>query len=246
MALTPPFLLRSALALRERVTVRRFDSWAEASAVQGNYNDDVINRFRQERSALNGGRAVRLDKGLLYAVAAAMGGKVSITDYGGATGDFGRALLDAMPDISYCVVENPVLVKLMPLSAGGVTFSNEMPNECDVFFTSSTLQYLPNPYEVLERGFDSARRAIVLERNTFSNREVIRLQRSSLFANGAGKIPPGYKDVPITYPHRTIIEQRIHEIAARHGAHLVARLPEESDVFGAAGVNGMKLVFFKK
>jgi hypothetical protein len=125
-----------------------------------------------------------------------------------------------------------------------VNFENTVPPVCDIFFSSGTLQFLEHPMEVLASGFASAQHAVVLARNSFCDEELFRVQRTRLFMNGSGPVPPGYVDANVTYPHRTINEGTVKELAGQHGFRCVTRIEEDSGVLPYLGkVYGKQLVF---
>jgi putative methyltransferase (TIGR04325 family) len=106
---------------------------------------------------------------------------------------------------------------------------SRLPDQCDIFFTSGALQYISDPYAMLDRGFASARRAVIVTRTRFCDEEMFQVQESWLFHNGTGLVPPGYESVKIQYPKRTISESSVQEIAARNGFRLMARFDDEHE-----------------
>jgi putative methyltransferase (TIGR04325 family) len=210
---------------------KTFDSWGSAVAFCASYENDVLNRFRVARDELNrsNSRIISLEDNALLWVCSLLTGELSVTDFGGATGEFGEALMLSRPAVKYTVVENPALVAALDKKSSSIRFCTDIPSECDVFFTSSSLQYVEDPFGVLAIGFKSARQAVILVRNNFADRDVIRVQASPLFNNGGGAIPAGFKNTKITYPVRTISESRVRAIAAEAGFKLIARVPEEAE-----------------
>jgi putative methyltransferase (TIGR04325 family) len=240
--LTPPILWRVIQSFKGRY--KSYPSWDSAAAAAGTYDDSILNRFRAER-ARTAPPTPLLDNALIWLVRM-LPGPLSVLDFGGATGGVGLALRQHAPDLNFTVVETPALVALMG-HAGDVAFVVAMPETCDVFYSSGTLQYLPDPYAVLEQGFAAARQAVVLKRNYFSDRPIIRVHHSRLFENGAGPVPRGYQDMAISYPSATVQENRVHEIAARHGFVLFARTPDFDGVtIPDEGAYGAQLVFLRK
>jgi len=213
---------------------RRFSSWqAACDASQESYSSQRVNEFRVDRYRCNfeeGHSRLHVLDGALVLVAALCGPDTRVTDFGGATGDHGEALLALVPTVNYTVVENEVLVSLMGQSRPPINFTTRLPDQCDIFFTSGTLQCIADPYTTLDRGFASAKRAVILSRNNFCDEEIFRLQESWLFSNGGGLVPSGYENVKIRYPNRTIIESSVHAIAERHGFRLMARFDDNSGV----------------
>lgn len=225
---------------------RRYPSWESAKAAAGDYGAEQLNRFRLARSAGRHPDGSMLRSNALALVMEMLGGRDRmVTDFGGATGDFGQEFLSAFPRSHYTVVEHPALISLIPANSR-ICFTSEIPAACDVFFSSGTLQYVDNPAAVLEAGFASALRAVVLARNSFSDVELFRVQRSRLFENGAGPIPGGFADRVISYPHRTINENDVHAIATAHGFRPVASIVEHDGVLPyRRQVYGRQLVFLR-
>ena len=220
-----------------------------AVAAAGTYSDTLVNEFRVAREDLN--RNVYLDADIRHLpltwIVKVLGGSPYITDFGGATGEIGRALKKTFPNVQYTVVENPTMAALMATRDQTIKFSTLLPENCDVFFTSSTLQYLPEPYELLAKGLRSARFAALLARNSFSKSPIFRVQHSYLFENGRGAIPEGFQNVRISYPHQTIQEDRVLEIADKSGFMLVSRIPKDDGIFPFRDlVYGAELTFLRK
>jgi putative methyltransferase (TIGR04325 family) len=225
---------------------RSLPSWQAAAAASIGYDDETLNSFKVKRAAQRKADGTLLTTNLLHLTALAIGkADITVTDFGGSTGDLGRDFLRAFPEAIYTVVENPTLVGLMQGHAG-IHFSETVPARCDLFFTSGTLQYLEDPVSILNHGFASAGFAAILARNSFCNLELFRVQRSKLFDNGGGDIPDGFKNVSLSYPHRTLKESAVHEIAETHGLRCIARVEDRSGVFPYKGmVYGQQLVFLR-
>ena len=202
-------------------------SWDAARAkAGGTYDADLVNRFRVERSAGRIPDGASLQANVLGLVAPLLGKPdMMVTDLGGATGDLGADFLKVWPAAHYTVVENPTMAALMQ-GRGAVRFTTEIPPACDIFFTSSTLHYLDDPMAALARGLASASRAAIVVRNGFADDEKFYAQRSRLYDNGGGPVPPGYADRWISYPRRTIREAEILALAQAQGFQCIARLDE--------------------
>ena len=245
--LSPPAILE-AVDWVSAFPWKTFHTWESAASSCSSYEDDLLNRFRVARDDLNrkNGRVIDLQGNALLWVASLMRGRLAITDFGGATGEFGEALQGLRSDVDYTVVENASLVSAFAAKKAAIRFSTEIPASCDVFFSSSSLQYVQDPYGVFSAGLGSARRAVVLVRNHFSERDSIRIQRSPLFHNGGGAIPPGFPNSTITYPIRTVSERRLQTMASEAGFNMIARVPERSE--GLAHLDqaySVQLVFVK-
>jgi putative methyltransferase (TIGR04325 family) len=222
-------------------------SWSAASKASSSYEDRTLNAFKVARHRSDSADGALLRTNLLYLAALGWGKPdLSIVDFGGSTGGLGADFLTAFPDATYTVVENPTMVAMMK-GRSPVGFECAPPAAYDIFFSSGTLQYVENPLQILSAAFASARRSVVLARNSFADEDIYRVQHSRLFANGDGAIPDSYKDYAMTITHRTIREAAIMELARQHGFRCVTRIAEDStDALPYAGkVYGMQLVFLR-
>ena len=220
-------------------------SWKEACAAAGSYEAEIVNRFRLDRSLGRQPDGSLLRNTVLGLVTSLLQKPdLLVTDLGGGTGDLGADLRLIYPQATYTVVENPTLVGLVRGELRGVLFSATIPPVCDIFFSSSTLQYLDDPEGVLRAGIATARHAVVLVRNCFSDRVRFGVQKSPLFDNGIGPIPRGWKNQEISYPHRTLIEREVIATVEAQGFTCLANLEEHS---GAAVLDsyGRQLVFWR-
>jgi putative methyltransferase (TIGR04325 family) len=204
---------------------RRYQTWKAASNASPSYDNEELNAFKVARSVQRPIDGSILASSVLPLVAKTLKPELAITDFGGSTGDLGLDFLAAFPSSSYTVVETPTMVALMS-GRSAVTFVTSPPHECDVFFSSGTLQYLPHPMEVLALAFAAAKSAVVLTRNSFCDEDIFRVQRSKLFDNGSGPIPKGYRNITISYPHRTINERVVRELAKDRGFRCVSSVEE--------------------
>lgn len=224
----------------------RYASWHEANAASGSYDDALVNEFRVARALGYRSDGTLLPSNLLYLTALGLKKPdFSVVDFGGATGELGRELQSVFPGSSFTVVENPTLVALMR-DKSPIRYVSEIPANCDIFFSSGTLQYVEKPFDYLAAGFSSAAYAVILTRNSFCNEKIYRSQTSRLFDNGAGPIPANFTDRDITYPHQTIDEREVMKIAEQKDFRLVARVDESSGVHPYRGmVYGKELVFVR-
>lgn len=225
---------------------RRYPTWEAASNASTSYDNEALNAFKAARAAHRPIDGSILASSALPLVAMALKPDLAVTDFGGATGDLGLDFLAAFPSASYTVVETSTMVALMT-GRSAVRFATSLPKECDVFFSSGTLQYLERPMEILGSAFASAKRAVVLTRNSFCDEDIFRVQRSRLFDNGSGPIPKGYRNVAISYPHRTTSERALQDLAKTNGFRCVVSVEEQSGVLPYRGrVYGRQLVFFRE
>jgi putative methyltransferase (TIGR04325 family) len=201
---------------RERAQ-REAVSWADAVARAGQYDAANLTEFRLARSKAFTSNGSLLQANVLGLVAAVSSRKdLAVTDFGGSTGELGRDFLQRYPGGRYVVVDLPDLVSRCE-SRDGLVFTDQIPQVCDIFYSSGTLQYLADPMAALERGMKSATRFVILRRNHFAADVVFDIQRPMLWENGDGPIPEGFPNVRISYPRQTLVEGEIFNLAGRLG-----------------------------
>ena len=87
-------------------------SWQAAAAASVGYEDEVLSSFKVKRAAQHKADGSLLATNMLHLTALAMGKTdISVTDLGGSNGDLGRDFLNAFPEATYTVVENPTIVR---------------------------------------------------------------------------------------------------------------------------------------
>ena len=204
-----------AEARRDRLRLRA-SNWQEACDRAGSYDNSLLNNFRIERSALRKSDPGLFRRNILSPVAAMLNAPdLTVTDFGGSTGELGMELLTAFPNAVYMVVEHPELVEMIQARGKSeVRFSSQVPERCSIFYTSGVIQYLENSESILAQGFSSARNALILRRTFMSDNCVFEVQKSRLFDNGYGEIPAGFDDQEISYPRRTISESQLFRLAS--------------------------------
>jgi putative methyltransferase (TIGR04325 family) len=198
----------------DHVSEPTYASWDEAVANSAKYSDADLTLFKIKRGEDRIVDGSLLAESPLKYITIEDG--CTITDFGGSIGDVGLEVLAVYPQVNYVVVENETMVEMMR-GRNAVQFTTSIPDECDIFYTSGTLQYVSDPMGAFEAGVKSARRAVVLARNSFCKNEIFRVQKSPLFDNGRGPLPNGFTNRVISYPHRTINEDAVRAIAEKHG-----------------------------
>jgi putative methyltransferase (TIGR04325 family) len=115
--------------------------------------------------------------GCLMSVAAANHGNLRVLDFGGALGSFyfqHKKFLNALPSLSWHVVEQPHFVEFgaFQLEDGVLRFSRSISQVCgvatpEVIYFGSVLEYLPNPFSILDEVFNSGVQNIIIDRTGF-------------------------------------------------------------------------------
>jgi hypothetical protein len=96
---------------RQRRNTVTYTTWKDAEQAAGmDYEEDTLNRFRVDRTL--GLSKKGLQHPALGICAAMVGETFRVTDFGGATGQYGYGVADILGNaIDYTVVETPCLVK---------------------------------------------------------------------------------------------------------------------------------------
>jgi putative methyltransferase (TIGR04325 family) len=90
---------------------------------------------------------------------------------------------------------------------------SELSTPIDFVYSSGTLQSVPDAYEYLAKLIELKANYILFNRMMFNedDRDFITVQLSKLSANGPGKMPEGYEDKIIKYPHTTLSYKKFNE-----------------------------------
>lgn len=172
-----------------------FPDWQSAVAASSGYDQQAIfEKVRDAARVVRDGRALwERDSVLFYheeynwplvaslmTVAARNKGRLTVLDFGGALGSTfrqNRALLDGLPFLSWNIVEQAHVVACgqEEFVDDILTFWPDM-DSCveasppDVILFSSVLQYLENPYALLQQAVAYGPQAIIIERTPFAEK----------------------------------------------------------------------------
>jgi putative methyltransferase (TIGR04325 family) len=156
------------------------------------------------------------------------GNELNVIDFGGACGAhyfFSKALARGRFSMRWHVVETPNMVNMASsLEDGQLKFYDDLEKaknalgRVDIVFTSSTLQYVPRPYESLKRLTECGASSIFITRVGLStlSTELIMVQAADLSANGPGPMPAGMKDSVTKYPVTFARKDKFEEIISKN------------------------------
>ena len=151
-----------------------------------------------------------------------------ILDVGGGFGHCGIYLQNLLnKKIRYEIVETPNLIKsASKLKLKNIKFHKNFEaineNKYDIIFTSSTIQYLEKPYDLIKILCKNDSKYIVFTRNSFSKKTEIISQVSQLRKNGFGKNPKNFDDNKLYYiPHTTIIKEKLIKIMKNYNYKII-------------------------
>lgn len=163
---------------------------------------------------------------------------LNILSFGGACGVHYLEIKSFLPDISiqWHVVETAQMVKsamdrgLNNEELSFVSSMEDITTPLDFIHSAGALQYVPDPYEFTKRLVQMNARWVVLNRMMLSenNNTIITIQKSALSANGPGKLPRGYIDKIISYPHTIMSYQKFNAAFVDKGYKLEWALDDSS------------------
>ena len=195
LSVLPPIVLRGLLAIGGggNKWSGNYPDWASAVAASSGYDAEIIFKsVHMAASAVRDGKALwERDSTCFYheeynwpllaclmTSATRSGGALHVLDFGGALGSTymqHRKLLAGLEDCSWNVVEQPHIVACgkAGFATNTIRFFDTI-EQCfsarpvNVVLFSSTLQYLENPYELLQKVVKLAPVAIVIDRTPLS------------------------------------------------------------------------------
>jgi len=148
--------------------------------------------------------------------------EIVVLDFGGACGAHYFEAKRFFPEninLKWNVIETPRMAK--SAKEHGLEnkelhfFDNltEIAFPIDFVHSSGTLQYVPSAYEYLSKLMELNANYILFNRMMFNekDRDFVTIQTSHLSDNGPGKLPDGYVDKIIKWPHTTLSYKRFTE-----------------------------------
>lgn len=141
--------------------------------------------------------------------------KINVLDFGGACGAHYFEIRRFLPEnisLNWNVVETPKMVlsaQKSNLETNELHFFSSIDYinvEIDFLHSSSTMQYVSDPYQVLDRFLKLKAKWLFFNRMVFNENDYdfITIQNSLLSANGPGPLPRGFSDRIVAYPHTTM------------------------------------------
>lgn len=198
----PPTLF---LLLKGHGWYGNFSSWEEASKHSEGYDqNNILDKVKQALLMVKEGKACyerdsvlfnhieyawELLAGIMW-IAAQNGGRLNLIDFGGSLGSTyyqNRSFLASLQSVVWSVVEQPHFVEVGRADFQdsqlkfylSITDSLRTEGAANCILFSSVLQYLPNPYPILEEAFASGSPYIIVDRTgfTLSDSERVTIQQ---------------------------------------------------------------------
>lgn len=182
---------------------------------------------------------------------------IKVVDIGGACGmHYFTVQKFFHSPIEWIVVETPAMVSRATKSFANngirfVTDLNEAKKECgkiDLVFSSSCLQYMPDPLDALKAIIDCGIDYIYLSRIPISRDTdgAVFIQRSRLSDNGPGKAPIGLADEEVEYPITILPLEKIESILGTRYEVLIRFNESERFRIGPADFESYGCLAWKK
>ena len=152
---------------------------------------------------------------------------LTIFDFGGACGTHYFKINRFRPKdvtLKWFVVETPQMVKSAHEKGIGnkelifISSLKDIKTNIDIIHSSCALHYVPDPYEIISMLISIKADWILFNRMMFNenDRDFVTVQKSFLLANGPGRLPIGYADKIISYPHTTLSFQKFNSFFTRN------------------------------
>ena len=156
---------------------------------------------------------------------------LTILDFGGACGAHYFDINRFMPKevtLKWFVVETPQMIKSAQEKKIGnnelifISSLKDFRTNIDIIYSSCALHYVPDPYEIISEMISIKADWILFNRMMFNenDRDFVTVQKSFLSANGPGKLPAGYTDKILSYPHTTLSFEKFNSFFANNGYEL--------------------------
>jgi putative methyltransferase (TIGR04325 family) len=153
---------------------------------------------------------------------------LTVLDFGGACGAHYfevRRLLSTDFSLKWFVVETEQMVKsaknrgLNNNELEFISSIDEVKTPIDLIYTSCALHYVPDPYECINLLIQKRAGHILFNRMMFNenDKDFVTIQKSFLSANGPGKLPEGYSDRILSYPHTTLSFKKFNNLIISNG-----------------------------
>jgi putative methyltransferase (TIGR04325 family) len=175
-----------------------------------------------------------------------------ILDVGGGFGHCGIYLQKLLnKNIRYEIVETPSLIRnASKLKLNNIKFHKNFEgldkNKYDIIFSSSTIQYLERPYDIIKILCKSNSMYIAFTRNSFTKKTKILSQVSQLKKNGFGKSPKKFEDNKFYFiPHTTIVKEKLIKIMKSYNYKIILNNNYTESKIGKNKIYSEDIIFSK-
>lgn len=167
---------------------------------------------------------------------------LSVLDFGGACGAHYFEVKSFLPkelSLKWYIVETPQMVKsaiekqISNSELNFVSQIDEIKNDINFIYSSCALHYVPDPYEISKMLLNTKADYIFFNRMFFNenDKEFVTVQKSFLSSNGPGKLPKGYTDRTIKFPHTTISFPKFNSFFKKNKYDMEWIIEDSSEIY---------------
>jgi len=253
----PPLLWKLARSVRPKLYgwFGNYETWQEAQSDCGGYDSEaIIEKVRTSLSKVKNGEAAFERDGILFEkpeyawpvlsgllMAHAERKKLNVLDFGGSLGSTyfqHKTLLEKLGDVEWNIVEQAKFVAigleefqtdtLRYYPTAEECFAHSQPN---VLLLGSVIQYIDQPYKLLENLFSHPFEFIIIDRTTFDKNDRHRIT--------VQKVDPRIYDA--SYPCHLFSESEFLDFLNRSKYELIAHYTSDNEVFEELVLHGFIL-----
>lgn len=213
----------------KKIYFRKFKNYRDASRFcnkinKDNYENNFLNEYRLKKFLINekdhpfiNAPSYKFLNDSISFYLSKYNSFPKILDIGGSFGESALYLRNIFKgiNIKYSILESKKIVELSNQTKNNIKFYDCLElalqeTKPDLIFSSSTLQYLSEPYKVIDTLNKSNAKMISLTRNSFSDNTYFFSQVSNLKSNGSGKHLDVFGNPMILLPHTVLDKKKIN------------------------------------
>lgn len=233
--LLPPFFIRilQSLFLFKVQWKGNYNSFQQAANVCKGYEDPklidmIFEQAKVFRDDCLEGRLIQVNSNIVQTLMglclSGEGKDLNVIDFGGSFGGhyfMAKAVLKEKYNLKWCVVETTATVTRANYFANeelfffdDINLASKKLGRVDLIYSSGTLQFLPQPYEMLKAIIEIKAKYLFLIRFPLllGDEERYAIQYSKYSANTAGPLPEGIKEGVAEYPINFLSKNKVEAI----------------------------------
>lgn len=221
-----------------KTKTKKYNSYNEVKEVIGvDYNTPLLSKVSKEKTLLHIEKLYKKEVSLSFEELKIFSlfyfnreKSFNVLDVGGGSGVHYHLLKSQFKKINlkWTILETKEMVKSNKNNhTDELIFISEInlvsQDKFDLIFLSGVIQYIPNPYNFLEKVFKINSKSIVITRTSFINNgnEFYRVQKSLLSENGPGPLPKEIREQNIYYPEYLFSSEKFESFLKKSGLNFV-------------------------